>query len=255
MAVIRLNPAFVETNDVKQTGKYLFDAQDGSTPVELVVWLEKSKATEKHPDGKPWIKLPKDNITNRAYFSEDLFLASAVDGEVVVEIKTAAPRVLGATGIKQEIIDFLSEEDANEYTGLVQTALDAFKAAKENSKKKKPEEMSKAELEVYIEALRTGSKYTPASAPKSFLEMFTQDQYNRYNELLAKAAEAKANAPKAQRAPLSEEQKAQRAVKRQQTELSKAQKLLQALEARAMQADLGPTITVDDEDFVDEDLA
>jgi len=252
MAKIILNPNYVQSDDVKQTGRYLFDTEDGTPAVELVVWLEKSKANAKHPEGKPWIRLPKDNVTNRAYFSEDLFITSNVDGVVEVEVKTAAPRILGATGVKQEIIDFLDEAQASEYTLLVDTALEAFKEAKSNSKKKRPEDMSKAELEAYIQALQTGTKYVPASAPKSFLDMFTEVQYARYNELLALAAETKANAPKAERKPLTEDQKAQRAVKRQKTEISKAQALLEALRTTSM-TQQESVIDEDDEDFIDEE--
>jgi len=259
MTRIIANPNYVEGTDVKRTGQYQFVEADGATPVDLVVWLEKSKANEKHPDGKPWIRLPKDNVTNRAYFSEDLFLSTQVDGSVEVEVKTAAPRILGATGVKQEIVDYLSDTEATEYTTIVDTAIVAFKAAKEDSKKKKPEEMSQVELEAYIAALQAGTKYTPASAPKSFLDMLTESDYARYNELLGIAAAAKANTPKAPRQPLTEAQKAQRAVKRQKTELSKAQALLESL--RAASADYQATHTDsgsnsgDDEDYVETDEA
>lgn len=230
MARIILNPNYVEAGDVKQTGKYLFD--DGVNPsVELVVWNEKSKANEKHPEGKPWIRLPKDNPTNRAYFSEDLFLETAVEGAVEVEIKTAPPRTLGATGVKQEIVDNLDETLGAEYIALVDRAIEAFKTAKANARHKKLEEMTKEELEAMIAALEAGTKYTAPAAPKSFLDMFSETEYARYNELLALSAANKANAPKATRAPLTTEQKAARAAKRQHTELTKAQQLLAALRA------------------------
>ncbi len=211
-------------------GVYVFDAGDGSVAVECKVWLEKSKASDKHPDGKPWIKLPKDNITNRTYYSEDLFLKEQVDGEVTVEIKTTAPRVLGATGVKQSVIKHLSEEDAAEYTALVEPAVAAFKEAKSKGKLK-PEDMNADQLAEYIEALKAGKKYTPAEGPKSFLDMFNEEQYDRYNELLAKSAENKANKPRAKRGPLTPEQKAERAAKRTQKEISKAQELLAAMRA------------------------
>ena len=53
---------------ILNNGVYFFDAEDGTPQVELVVWLEKSKANDKHPEGKPWIRLPKGNPTNRQYF-------------------------------------------------------------------------------------------------------------------------------------------------------------------------------------------
>lgn len=216
---------------ILEDGKYLFDAQDGSERVECPVWNEKSKASEAHPEGKPWIKLPKDNITNRTYFSEDKFLAEHENFELEVEVKTTAPRVLGATGVKQEIIKYLDEETAAEYTNLVNTAVDKFKAAKASSKKTKPEDMTVEQLQKYIEALQNGEKITVTNGPKSFLDMFTEDEYNRYNEILALSAENKANRPRAERRPLTDEEKAVRAQKRTNKEISKAKALLEALMA------------------------
>lgn len=232
MAKIILNPNYTEVGDVKQTGKYLFDAEDGTAVEALVVWNEKSKANAKHPDGKPWIRLPKNNPTNRAYFSEDLFMATAVEGMVDVEVKTTAPRVLGASGVKEEIVKFLNDTEAAEYTNLVENAIAAFKNVKSDSKKKKPEDMTIEELQAYIDALKNGTKLTAAEGPKVFLDMFSDAQYARYNELLAIAAENKANAPKAVRKPLTEEEKEARAAKRNANELSKAEALLAALRAQ-----------------------
>ena len=204
---------------------------DGDQDVVCKVWNEKSKANEAHPEGKPWIVLPKDNSTNRTYFSEDKFIAENVDGEIEVEVKTSAPRTLGATGVKASITKYLDEETVAEYTNLVNNAVEKFKAAKANSKKKKPEEMTVEELKAYIERLENGEKITLTSGPKSFLEMFTEDEYNRYNEILALAAENKANAPKvrAERRPLTDEEKAARATKRKAKDISKAKALLAAL--------------------------
>lgn len=214
---------------ILEDGKYYFDACDGTDRVECPVWNEKSKASEAHPEGKPWIKLPKDNVTNRTYFSEDLFNATAVDGEVEVEVKTSAPRVLGATGVKQEIIKYLDEATAEEYTTLVTNAVEAFKEAKASSRKLKPEEMTIEQLQAYITALENGEKIVAKTGPKSFLDMFTEEQYNRYNEILALSAENKANRPRAERRPLTDEEKAVRAQKRTNKEISKAQALLAAL--------------------------
>lgn len=217
---------------VKIDNKYFFDAEDGTPEVECPVWIETSKKNEKHPEGKPWIKLPKGNITNRQYFSEELFESTNVDGEVEVAIKTAGPRILGSTGVKQAIVKFLSEEDAAEYTTLVETAVEAYKAAKTTSKKKKPEDMTAEELEAYIDALRNGKAITVATTgPKSFMDMFSDEQYARYNELIALAQENKANAPRAKRGPLSDEEKAIRSEKRKANEISKAEKLLAMLKA------------------------
>ena len=214
-------------------GVYYFDAGDGSAPVATKIWKELSKKNDAHPDGKPWILLPVGNPTNRRYFSEDLFNATNVDGEVSVEVKTSAPRILGATGVKQDVIKFLSAEEAVEYTQLVETAVAAYKASK-GSTSLKPEDMNTEQLEAYITALRSGVKPSvTANAPKSFLDMFTTDEYERYNELLAASQAGKANQPKAPRAKLTEEQKAANAAKRTQAQISKAEELLAALRATA----------------------
>ena len=213
--------------------KFYFDAQDGSEAVECKTWVETGKTTKNHPEGKTWIKLPKGNVTNRQFYSVDLFEATNVDGEVTVEIKTAAPRVLGTSGVKQNIIKYLDEATAEEYTTLVNNAVEAYKAAKANNKKKKPEEMTIEELTAYVEALKNGTSVnTIVSGPKSFIDVFTEEEYNRYNEILALAAENKANAPRAKRGPLSDEEKATRAIKRKANELSKAEALLAALRAQ-----------------------
>lgn len=178
------------------------------------------------------VKLPKDNDTNRQYFSEDLFIETNVDGEVEVEVKTSAPRILGSSGVKKNIAKYLSEAEAAEYEDMVNAAVEAYKEAKANSKKKKLEEMSAEELEAYIEALQSGKSFTVGSTgPKSFMDMFSEDEYNRYNELLAIAQENKANAPRAKRGPLTDEEKAVRKAKRVQSTISKAEALLAALRA------------------------
>lgn len=232
---------------IVKDGAYYLDEENGTELRACKVWLETSKKSEAHPDGKLWIKLPKDNVTNRQYISKDLFDAENADGELAVEIKTAGPRVLGSSGgVKQNIIKYLSEEDAAEYTTLVNTAVDAYKAAKADCKVKKIDEMNVEELEAYLTALKEGKKLSVKTGPKSFMDMFTEDEYNRYNELLAKSQENKANAPKAKRGPLTEEEKEARRVKATMNKISKAEALLAKL--RAMQAG---TI---DEDIVDEDI-
>ncbi len=233
MAKIILNAEFnPETTDEKQTGKYLFDAENGTEPTECTIWLEKSKANDKHPDGKPWI-MNKEmvEVCNRKYISEDLFIAQNVDGAYEVEFKTSAPRVIGATGVKKTVIKYLSEEEAVEYTELVQGAVEIYKTEKASSRKKKVEEMTAEELEAYIEALKTGTKITPKTGPTSFLDVMTEEEYNRYNELIAISQENKANAPKVKRGPLTEEEKAARKAKRAAKEISKAEELLRSLRA------------------------
>ena len=223
---------------IKVDGEYFFDAEDGTEQIKCPVWVETSKKNANHPEGKPWIKLPKGNVCNRQYFSEELFTTTNVDGEVEVEVKTSAPRVLGSTGVKQAIVKYLSEEDAAEYTELTTRAVEAYKAAKASSKRKKVEDMSVEELQAYLDALKNGTTYKAATTgPKSFLDMFNDEEYARYNELLALAQENKANAPRAARGPLTEEQKALRAEKRKLNEISKAEKLLAALRA-AQEEDL-----------------
>lgn len=254
MYKIILNPAFDASSATPdQKGKYQFVDEAANTTTDLVVWNEKSKANDKHPEGKPWIKLPKDNGTHRAYFSEDLFIATAVNGEVEVEVKTAAPRVLGTSGVKQDILKYLDEATAEEYTALVNGAVENYKIAKANSKKKKPEEMSVEELQAYIDALKNGTPVKAATTgPKSFIDMFTDEEYNRYNEILALAQENKANAPRAKRGPLTDAEKAARATKRKANEISKAEKLLAALMAQGTDTDDDDTDgDIDDDDILD----
>ena len=64
---------------------------------------------------------------------------------------------------------------------------------------------------------------------KTFIDYMSEEDYNRYNELLAKAAEAKANAPKVSkpRGPMTIEQKKKLAEAR----LAKAQATLDTLTA------------------------
>lgn len=238
-----------------EDGKFLFDACNGEVPVEVKTWLETSKKNETHPEGKTWIVLPKDNITNRRYFSLDKFEAENINGEIEIEVKTTAPRTLGSSGVKQTIVKYLSEEEAEEYTTLVNTAVEAYRVAKANTKKKKPTEMTVEELEAYIAALKEGKTLNVKDGPKSFLDMFNDTDYTRYNELLAIAQENKANAPKVKRGPLTDEEKAARTIKRKQNELTKAEKLLAALRAKSNNNEDEDIADEDNEDFeIDEDI-
>lgn len=60
---------------------------------------------------------------------------------------------------------------------------------------------------------------------KTLIDFMNEEDYARYNELIAKAQEAKANAPKAPRGPMTIEQKKKMAESR----LAKAQAALEAL--------------------------
>ena len=64
---------------------------------------------------------------------------------------------------------------------------------------------------------------------KTFIDYMSEEEYNRYNELLAKAAEAKANAPKVSkpRGPMTIEQKKKLAEAR----LAKAQAMFDKIMA------------------------
>ena len=46
-----------------------------------------------------------------------------------------------------------------------------------------------------------------STGPKSFLDVMSTEDYDRYNELLAISAENKSNRPKATRKPLTEAEK------------------------------------------------
>lgn len=226
--------------------------EDGTFELDGVpckTWIETSKKNDKHPEGKPWIVLPKGNATNRQYFSLELFEATNVDGEVEVEVKTSAPRVLGTSGINKNIIKYLDEATADEYTSLVDGAIAAYKEAKASTRKKKPEEMTEEELLAYIEALKSGKSIKAATTgPKSFLEMFSEEEYTRYNEIVALAQENKANMPRAKRGPLTDEEKAARKIKRNNSMISKAEALLAALKADTGIDDIDDGDIADDND-------
>ena len=227
-----------------EDGKYYLDQENGTEVVECPTWLETSKKSDKHPEGILHILLPKGNITNRRFVSVAKFNEEAVDGVMTVEIKTGEPRKLGATGVKQSVIAYLDEADAAEYTTLVNGAVEKYKATK-TTKHKKPEEMNVEELEAYINALKSGTKLSIKEGPKSFIDCFTDDEYARYNELLAKSVENKANRPKPVRGPLTDEQKLARKQKSIASQISKA-------EARLAQLRAG--FGTVEEDIVDEDI-
>lgn len=63
---------------------------------------------------------------------------------------------------------------------------------------------------------------------KPIVEYMSEEDYARYNELINKAEEAKANAPKAQRAPRAPMTKEQK-VKMAEGRLAKAKAKLEAL--------------------------
>ena len=227
-----------------EDGKYYLDQENGTDVVECKILTETTKKSDKHPEGMQHIVLPKDNITNRQFVSIDKFNAEAVDGVMTVEIKTGEPRKLGATGVKQSVIAYLDEADAAEYTNLVNGAVEKYKATK-TTKHKKPEEMNIEELEAYINALKSGTKLSIKEGPKSFIDCFTDDEYARYNELLAKSVENKANRPKPVRGPLTDEQKLARKQKSIASQISKA-------EARLAQLRAG--FGTVEEDIIDEDI-
>ena len=227
-----------------EDGKYYLDQENGTEVVECKILTETTKKSDKHPEGMQHIVLPKDNITNRQFVSIDKFNAEAVDGVMTVEIKTGEPRKLGATGVKQSVIAYLDEADAAEYTNLVNAAVEKYKATK-TTKHKKPEEMNIEELEAYINALKSGTKLSIKEGPKSFIDCFTDDEYARYNELLAKSVENKANRPKPVRGPLTDEQKLARKQKSIASQISKAEARLAQLRAGFGTAD---------EDIIDEDI-
>ena len=184
---------------VKIDNDYYFDGEDGQEAVKCAVWVETSKKSERNPEGKPWIQLPKNNVSNRQYFSLEKFEAEAVNDEIDVPVKTEGPRVLGATGAKPAIIKYLNEEQLEEFNSIVDPAIEEYKARKGQKKVK--------------------------------IEDIKDVDFARYNELLAIAQENKANAPKAVRGPLTEEQKAARKAKAKQSKINKLYAALEALKA------------------------
>lgn len=227
--------------------KYYFDAEDGSEAIECPTWLETSKKNATHPDGKLWIKLPKHNITNRQYFSVDLFNETNVDGAVTVEVKVGGPRVLGTSTVRKEVYTYLDAEQAAELEAIVNRGVEAYKAAKSTSKAKKLEDMTEEELLAFIEAKKAGVKVTKVmDGPKSFIDALSEEDAARYTELIAISMENKQNRPKAVRGPLTDEEKAVRAEKRRAKDISKAEALLAALKAKLAEVPA-------EEDIIDED--
>ena len=167
-------------------------------------------------------------------------------------VKNTPTRVVGTSGGRADVIKYLDEDTGTEYTNHVDGAVEKYKTAKANAKKKKLEDMNEAELQAYIECLKNGTKYTAGDAPKSFIDMFTDEELERYNEILATAMENKANAPKAKRGPLTDAEKAARKAKRDANELTKAEKLLAALQAASVVSDDADEVE-DDADEVEDD--
>lgn len=218
------------TKLVQRDDKFYFVANDGQEK-ECKVWLEKKAAFENtHPEGKPWIVLPNGNEANRKYISLDKFNAENVDGELEIEVKVGGPRVIGSSGAKPAIIKYLSEEERAEFDAIVDPALEKYKAMKGQKKMKLEDITDIAVLEQMIMALENGEAMpTQVAGPKNFKDCMTDEEFERYNELLAIAQEKKANAPKAVRGPLTEEQKAARKAKAKEAKLNKLYAALEAL--------------------------
>jgi len=254
MARIIANPSYDASadKDGKQTGKYLFENEGKQTP--MWVWLEKKAAFAKtHPNGKPWLRSKEMlEACNRDYISESAVITEiGKAGYCEVAVKTAAKRVIGATGVQQGVVKYLSPESAAGYTALVTKYTEAFKAAKGTQKKKKLEEMNAEELKAYIAALESGEKPVVSKGPKNFIEIMTAEDVEAYNAYIAEARDNKENAPKvkAERKPLTDAEKAARAAKRVANEKSKAQQLLAAM----LGGPVAPAAEDTDEDFDDSD--
>ncbi len=228
---------------------YTFD--DGiNAPVECIKWIETGKTTKAYPDGIPQIKLPKNNVTNRLFVSEGRFKADAIDNVLEIEVKTSAPRQLGAGTVNPIITKYLDEADIAEFNSLVTNAQSIYAESK-SKKAKKPEEMTKEELETLLAVLEGKIDMPATTSPKSFMDCFTEEEYERYIALMAKAQEAKANRPKVKKGPLTDEEKAKRAAKRKATQISKARALLDELLAQ----EVTTSIELDDDEFeVDSDI-
>lgn len=82
---------------------------------------------------------------------------------------------------------------------------------------------------VEMNELNVNETEETVSTRKTIVDYILPEDYDRYNELLAKAEEAKANAPKKVRGPMTKEQKTKMA----QARLAKAEAALAALLAEA----------------------
>lgn len=235
MAKIIVNPNYKPSaENIKQEGKYLFDHEGKQTP--MWVWLEKKTAFAKtHPNGKPWIRSKEMLDTcNRDYISEAAFTAenTKTNGNgMEVAIKTAQKRVLGATGVQQGVVKYLTPESVKGYEAIVNKYTEAFKATKGTTKKIKMEDMTADQLRAYLADLDAGKVPAKVSGPRNFVEIMTAEDLEAYNGYIAEAREAKENAPKTPREhrKLTDEEKAERKEKRTANEKSKGAALLAAL--------------------------
>ena len=78
---------------------------------------------------------------------------------------------------------------------------------------------------VEINEMAMTTEEVVSTGRKTIVDYILPEDYDRYNELLAKAEEAKKNAPKKARGPMTHEQKTKMA----QARLAKAQELLAKL--------------------------
>lgn len=175
-------------------------------------WFEKSK--------NKWHIVLGANSANRKYVAHNEFNAKNVDGVYIVEDKTTGPRVLGSPRPDAKLVPFMSEADKALYDEII-----------ERGKPGEPTEEEKLEAQIArLQAKLDGTEYV--SVKKDFVLPEDQDTYKA---ILERAAEAKANAPKATRAPrgpLTAEQK----IARDEKALLKLQAKLEAMRAASATA-------------------
>jgi len=212
----------------KQDDAY-FAQEEGQEAVECKFHIDKRYTSEFCEEGKKIIHLPANNSSNRQFISEDLFMEKQIDNECVIPVKTAGKRLVG--GPKKSVIEYLDEEDAAEYTRIVEEAMNVYKEAKNSRTKKSLSEMTKEELEAALYALENGTTININNGPKSFIDCMSDEDRETYVALIEKSQENKQNRPRAPRGPLSPEQKAARKAKQIEKKKNDILAMLAKLEA------------------------
>lgn len=134
----------------------------------------------------------------------------------------------------EKLVSYLSDEEKAEYQLIVDTAIEAYNAQKKQpltELEKAQASLAKAQRQIAIlKGEEVPEEVKEKTERKSVIDCIPEDMYERYNELLDKAADAKSKAPKVKREgkPLSKEAKLKMAENRKKKIEEQIAKLLQA---------------------------
>lgn len=196
-----------------QTTENEFNAVDLETGEEINCknWFEKSK--------DKWHVVLGPNSANRKYVAHNEIKSKLVDGVYIVEDKTSGPRVLGTARPDTKLIPFMTEEDKVRHEEIIAAAI------KNRDAERTEEEKLEAEIKRLQAKLAGETVPRVSSNPIDYII-----DAEEYTAIIERAAEAKANAPKAPRAPrgpLTTEQK----IAKDEKALTKLQAKLEAMRA------------------------